>query len=272
MGFFSEKKRKMNRKLGVLVLAMVLMCGAMLGEFLGNKVYAAEIVDLSQGSCIVSSGYAWFEGVCWRGEFTKDQRNGKFSDKEKEQMDKIKAKREKKLPGGTKLSDFKNKTDCNDNSGIWFQGECYSELSEDQKKLKDKIDKCTKAGKTWYEDKCMEKEDARKAIEEKNAKSGDSSSKECPDGVKTAMFGCVKDDGKGEPVFKLLGMVINIMTFGIGSLAVFGIVFSGFQYASARDNEAQVKKAKERITNIVIGLVVYAVAYAVISWLLPGGL
>lgn len=271
MGFFSEKKRKMNRKLGVMVLATVLTCGAMLGGFLGNKVYAAEIVDLSQGSCI-SAKYTWSEGVCWKGPFTDEQRRGNFSTDEKKQMKEIKARRGTKLSGGTKLPDFKNKTDCNDNSGIWFQGECYSELSEDQKKLKDKIDKCTKAGKTWYEGECMEKEDARKAIEEKNAKSGDSSSKDCPDGVKTAMFGCVKDDGKGEPVFKLLGMVINIMTFGIGSLAVFGIVFSGFQYASARDNEAQVKKAKERITNIVIGLVVYAVAYAVISWLLPGGL
>lgn len=212
MGFFSEKKRKMNRKLGVMVLAMVLMCGAIFG----GVVYADAADDAAAKA--------------------------------------------------------KTKPDCDDIGAIWFKGKCRARLSEDQKKLKDKIDKCTKAGKTWYEDKCMEKEDARKAIEEKNAGSGGSSSEDCPDGVKTAMFGCVKDDGKGEPVFKLLGMVINIMTFGIGSLAVFGIVFSGFQYASARDNEAQVKKAKERITNIVIGLVVYAVAYAVISWLLPGGL
>lgn len=212
MGFFSEKKRKMNRKLGVMVLATVLMCGAIFGV----AVYADAV--------------------------------------------------------GEKIQGASDKTICDEKWGIWFEGACYSKLSKDQEKRKKKIDDCTKAGKTWYEGECMEKEDARKAIEEKNAKSGGSSSKDCPDGVKTAMFGCVKDDGKGEPVFKLLGMVINIMTFGIGSLAVFGIVFSGFQYASARDNEAQVKKAKERITNIVIGLVVYAVAYAVISWLLPGGL
>lgn len=212
MGFFSEKKRKMNRKLGVMVLAMVLTCGAIFGV----AVYADAV--------------------------------------------------------GEKIQGASDKTICDEKWGIWFEGVCYSKLSKDQEKRKKKIDDCTKAGKTWYEGECMEKEDARKAIEEKNAKSGGSSSKDCPDGVKTAMFGCVKDDGKGEPVFKLLGMVINIMTFGIGSLAVFGIVFSGFQYASARDNEAQVKKAKERITNIVIGLVVYAVAYAVISWLLPGGL
>ena len=212
MGFFSEKKRKMNRKLGVMVLAMVLMCGAIFG----GVVYADAADD--------------------------------------------------------EAAKFNNETDCVDNGAIWFKSKCRARLSKDEEKLKKKIDKCKKDGKTWYEDKCMEKEDARKAIEEKNAKSGGSSSEDCPDGVKTAMFGCVKDDGKGEPVFKLLGMVINIMTFGIGSLAVFGIVFSGFQYASARDNEAQVKKAKERITNIVIGLVVYAVAYAVISWLLPGGL
>jgi hypothetical protein len=39
---------------------------------------------------------------------------------------------------------------------------------------------------------------------------------------------------------------------------------------TAKGNEEQVKKAKRRIAEIVLGLAAYVTVYALLSWLLPG--
>ena len=74
----------------------------------------------------------------------------------------------------------------------------------------------------------------------------------------------------GEGVLCVLGVVVNILTVGIGVLGVLGIVIVGIQYLTAGGNEEQTRKAKRRMLEIVIGLVVYVLAYALLQWLLPG--
>ena len=96
---------------------------------------------------------------------------------------------------------------------------------------------------------------------------------ECQNGIKTNLFGCIEDDKDGKAMFTILGIVLNVLTVGVGVLGVLGIVISGVQYLTARDNEAQMAKARKRILEVVIGLVVYAVMYLVLSNLLiPGGI
>ena len=92
----------------------------------------------------------------------------------------------------------------------------------------------------------------------------------CPEGtVNTSLFGCV--DGKdGKGIFLVLNIVLTVMTFGIGILGTLGIVIAGIQYASAKDNEQQIAKAKMRIFQIVIGMVIWAVLYIALRWLIPG--
>ena len=96
---------------------------------------------------------------------------------------------------------------------------------------------------------------------------------ECPEGcVETAILGenhCSCDDGKGGGIIHILELVVDIMTVGIGVLGVIGIVIAGTQYLTAGDKEDQVKKAKRRIFEIVIGLAAYALIYAILKWLLP---
>lgn len=96
---------------------------------------------------------------------------------------------------------------------------------------------------------------------------------ECPEGyVETAILGenhCFRDDGKGGGIIHILELVVDIMTVGIGVLGVIGIVIAGTQYLTAGDKEDQVKKAKRRIFEIVIGLAAYALIYAILKWLLP---
>ena len=87
------------------------------------------------------------------------------------------------------------------------------------------------------------------------------------EGVKVAILtGCGNDsDGVG----CILRLVVDIMSIGIGVLGVLGIVVVGLQYLTAGGNEEKTRKAKQRMFEIIIGLVAYVVIYAILSWLLP---
>ena len=71
---------------------------------------------------------------------------------------------------------------------------------------------------------------------------------------------------------QILKLVLNIVVYGLGAAAVLGTVIAGIMYMTARDNESQVARAKTRLYEVVIGLVAWALMYAVLNWLLPGGL
>ncbi len=86
----------------------------------------------------------------------------------------------------------------------------------------------------------------------------------------TSILGISCGDENG--VWELLSLILNIMTAGVVVLAIVGITISGIQWLTARDNESQIVKAKSRIFNVVLGLVVWAVMWLVLSWLIPGGI
>ncbi len=77
------------------------------------------------------------------------------------------------------------------------------------------------------------------------------------------------DCGHGEAIVSILSLVVNIMTIGIGILGVLGITIVGIQYLTAGGSEEKTRKAKRRMFEIVIGLVAYVVAYALLNWLIP---
>ncbi|MBQ2622772.1 hypothetical protein IJG12_00390 [Candidatus Saccharibacteria bacterium] len=68
-------------------------------------------------------------------------------------------------------------------------------------------------------------------------------------------------------VKNVLGLILDILTYGIGIAAVIGISISGITYLTAKDNEQQTTKAKRRIFEITIGLVAYAALYALLKFL-----
>ncbi len=70
----------------------------------------------------------------------------------------------------------------------------------------------------------------------------------------------------------LLLLILKILVYGLGAAATVGVVIAGIQYMTARDNESQVAAAKQRLLNIVIGLVAWAVMWTVMNWLIPGGM
>ena len=78
---------------------------------------------------------------------------------------------------------------------------------------------------------------------------------------------CAEDDNG---IQCLLGQAVDILSIGIGILGVIGILIVGIQYLTAGGNEEKTRKAKRRMFEIVIGLVAYAVIYALLKFLLPG--
>lgn len=73
------------------------------------------------------------------------------------------------------------------------------------------------------------------------------------------------------PFIKRLTIYIRWLFIGIGVLAVFGFIIASIQYVAAQDNSQSVAAAKTRIVNIVYGIVIYMFMFALLQWLIPGG-
>jgi hypothetical protein len=93
-------------------------------------------------------------------------------------------------------------------------------------------------------------------------------------GVKTAIIKCNADnsgDIEDNGIWALLLMVLNILTAGVGIIAVGGIVYGSILYTTAENKADQVKKATDIITNVVIGLILFALMWAGLNFIVPGG-
>lgn len=76
---------------------------------------------------------------------------------------------------------------------------------------------------------------------------------------------------EGSGMWRILVWIINTLTVGVGVAAVGAIAFAGFLYATARDDTNQTKKAITMITNTAIGILVYIFMWAILQYLIPGG-
>lgn len=69
----------------------------------------------------------------------------------------------------------------------------------------------------------------------------------------------------------ILLLIINIISSGIGIAAVGGFIYAGVLYSSAGDSQDNIKKAKEIMRNIIVGLLFYGLMYSLLNYLIPGG-
>lgn len=93
-------------------------------------------------------------------------------------------------------------------------------------------------------------------------------------GVQTAFIKCdAKNSGDitDNGIWQLLLMVLNILTAGVGIIAVAGIVYGSVLYTTAEDKADQVSKAIGIIRSVVIGLVMFAFMWAGLNFIVPGG-
>lgn len=79
------------------------------------------------------------------------------------------------------------------------------------------------------------------------------------------------DTGKGL-IWEVLTIAVNFLAAGVGIAVVAGIVFGAVTYATAAGNADQAKKGISFVTNAVIALLLFIFMYAIINFLVPGGL
>lgn len=84
--------------------------------------------------------------------------------------------------------------------------------------------------------------------------------------------GCVDNSKEGGAIVAYLKMVLKFLAGGIGITVVLMLVIAGIQYLTSMGDPAQVKKAKERIVNAITALILYVLGYAILSYVVPGGL
>ncbi len=95
-------------------------------------------------------------------------------------------------------------------------------------------------------------------------------------GVQTAIIECEQDGGdsanpEDSGLWGVLILVINIMTAGVGVLAIAGFVYGGILYVSSGGSPEQVKKARTIFTNVVIGVIAFGGMFALLNFIVPGG-
>ncbi len=73
-------------------------------------------------------------------------------------------------------------------------------------------------------------------------------------------------------IWRLLLIAINVLTAGVGIAALGGIVYGAILYTTAGGSTEQTKKALEFIRNVIIGLLAYALMFALLNFIIPGGL
>ena len=75
------------------------------------------------------------------------------------------------------------------------------------------------------------------------------------------------DDG----IMRLIRFVVSLMMGGVVVIGSIGIVICAVMWMTARDNEMQVRKARSRLIEIVIGMVLFVMLGVVVNILLGGG-
>ncbi|HSX43797.1 MAG TPA: hypothetical protein VLF87_02460 [Patescibacteria group bacterium] len=89
-------------------------------------------------------------------------------------------------------------------------------------------------------------------------------------------FGCVgravEAQGKQlNPIIDLLFSAMRALSVGVGIILVLVVVIAGVRYSTAQGDPQKSAGAKKMITGALMGLLVYAFAFSLIQWLVPGG-
>ncbi len=74
------------------------------------------------------------------------------------------------------------------------------------------------------------------------------------------------------PIIKDIKIIINILSMMVGVIVTIVIIIGGIQYSAAGGNPNATTAAKKRITNAIIAFVAYFFIFAILQWLIPGGL
>lgn len=80
------------------------------------------------------------------------------------------------------------------------------------------------------------------------------------------------DPTSGGAIVLYLKLLLKLLNVVIGMVIILMIVVAGVQYIASAGEPAAVKSAKSRLTNAFIALALYMMSFAIINFLVPGGL
>lgn len=84
---------------------------------------------------------------------------------------------------------------------------------------------------------------------------------------------CVSNDpATGGAIIAYLKVLLKYVASLVGSIVILMIVIGGVQYIVSAGDPTQIKNAKERIINSIIALVLFLSSFAILNFIIPGGL
>lgn len=78
----------------------------------------------------------------------------------------------------------------------------------------------------------------------------------------------ISPDDDGASLEESIGIIVNILLFLLGAIAVIMIVIGGIRYATSNGDQSAITSAKNTILYAVIGLVVAIMAYAIVNFVI----
>lgn len=91
-----------------------------------------------------------------------------------------------------------------------------------------------------------------------------------PDCARILKAFCPADGDNGQALINLIKFLINILAAGVVIAGAIGIVICAVMWLTARDNEGQVARAKERLLQVVIGMILFILIDVIINLLVGG--
>lgn len=88
-------------------------------------------------------------------------------------------------------------------------------------------------------------------------------------------IGCLGNAYSGDqynPILDMLFALLRFVSVGVGLVVTGSIVWAGIQYSTSRGNPQGTEAALKRVSNAVIALLIYIFAWAILNFLVPGGL
>lgn len=109
---------------------------------------------------------------------------------------------------------------------------------------------------------------------EKDSRSGRCGNTESGNSVETRInFGCLGNNGPKNmgAIEDLVYALVRFLSAGIGIAVVIFIILAGIQYSTSEGNPEQTQQAKNKIRDAIVGLIIYIFAFALVQYLVPGG-
>jgi hypothetical protein len=84
---------------------------------------------------------------------------------------------------------------------------------------------------------------------------------------------CIPNNASnGGAIVEYLKLALQFLSGGVGLVILLMLIIAGIQYITSAGDPAQVKNAKERVVNALTALVLFILAFAIISFIVPGGI